>query len=79
MMSDDSIEMAPPPITAIASGCKSYAPEPTRLGHGAIRTQEIYSHMIHGQDDMLEAGLEAIPRSSFFERKMLARQNPMNR
>jgi AraC-like DNA-binding protein len=27
----------------------------------------------------LETGLEAIPRSSFFERKMLARQNPMNK
>jgi len=34
-----------------------------RLGHGSIRTtQEIYSHMIHGQDDAGE-GMGEAPKS----------------
>jgi len=33
----------------------------------------------HKREGTTEAGSEAIPRSSFFERKMLARQNPMNK
>jgi hypothetical protein len=44
------------------------------------RQQSIVEPGAHKREGaMLEAGLEAIPPSSFFERKMLARQNPMNK